>query len=280
MAMTAAMTELQRVLDDIGRVAVAVSGGVDSMTLAVVAHRRLGVGASMLHAVSPAVPPEATARVRRYAERARWHLEVLDAGEFDDPDYLKNPANRCYFCKTNLYGAMAARTTATLASGTNLVDLGDYRPGLEAAAEHGVRHPFVEAGMSKAAVRALARDMGLHDLAELPAAPCLSSRLETGIEVTAERLRLVHAVERLVSEQLQPATVRCRLFHNGIAVQLDPASLAAIQGPAGAVLKRAIERLLAERGQQARLRFEPYRMGSAFHHPARRPAAGVAVHGE
>jgi uncharacterized protein len=280
MAMTAAMTELQHVLDGIGRVAVAVSGGVDSMTLAVVAHRRLVAGASMLHAISPAVPPEATARVRAYAERERWHLEVFDAGEFDDPDYLKNPANRCYFCKTNLYGAMAARTTATLASGTNLDDLGDYRPGLEAAAEHGVRHPFVEAGMSKAAVRALARDMGLHDLAELPAAPCLSSRLETGIEVTPERLELVHAVERLVSEQQNPATVRCRLFHNGIAVQLDPASLAAIQGPAGAVLKRAIERLLAERGQQARLRFEPYRMGSAFHHPARRPAAGVAVHGE
>jgi uncharacterized protein len=275
-----AKTELQRVLDDIGQVAVAVSGGVDSMTLAVVAHRRLGAGASMLHAVSPAVPPEATARVRLHAERERWHLEVLDAGEFDDPDYLKNPANRCYFCKTNLYGAMAARTTATLASGTNLDDLGDYRPGLEAAAEHGVRHPFVEAGMSKAAVRALARDLGLHDLAELPAAPCLSSRLETGIEVTPERLRLVHAVERLVGETLKPATVRCRLFHNGIAVQLDPASLAAIEGPAGAVLQRAVADLLALRGQQARLRFEPYRMGSAFHHPPRRAAAGGAAHGQ
>jgi pyridinium-3,5-biscarboxylic acid mononucleotide sulfurtransferase len=280
MAMTAAMTELQHVLDGIGRVAVAVSGGVDSMTLAVVAHRRLVAGASMLHAISPAVPPEATARVRAYAERERWHLEVFDAGEFDDPDYLKNPANRCYFCKTNLYGAMAARTTATLASGTNLDDLSDYRPGLQAAAEHGVRHPFVEAGMSKAAVRALARAMGLHDLAELPAAPCLSSRLETGIEVTPERLSLVHAVERLVSEALKPATVRCRLFHNGIAVQLDPASLEVIERPSGAALRRAIADLLALRGQQARLRFEPYRMGSAFHHPARRAAAGGAAYGK
>jgi pyridinium-3,5-biscarboxylic acid mononucleotide sulfurtransferase len=273
-------TELQRVLDGIGRVAVAVSGGVDSMTLAVVAHRRLGPGASMLHAVSPAVPPEATARVRAYAGREGWRLEVFDAGEFDDPHYLQNPANRCYFCKTNLYGAMAARSAATLASGTNLDDLGDYRPGLDAAAEHGVRHPFVEAGMSKAAVRALARDLGLHDLAELPAAPCLSSRLETGIAVTAERLALVHAVERLVDEALKPATVRCRLFHNGIAVQLDPASLAAIDGPSGGAVKQAIATLLAERGQQARLRFEPYRMGSAFHHPPRRAAAGGAVHGQ
>jgi pyridinium-3,5-biscarboxylic acid mononucleotide sulfurtransferase len=280
MAMTAAMTELQRVLESIGQVAVAVSGGVDSMTLAVVAHRRLGAAASMLHAVSPAVPPEATARVRAYAEGLGWQLDVMDAGEFADPDYLRNPANRCYFCKTNLYGAMAARTAATLASGTNLDDLGDYRPGLQAATEHGVRHPFVEAGMSKAAVRGLARAMGLDDLAELPAAPCLSSRLETGIEVTAERLQLVHAVERLISEQLKPATVRCRLFHNGIAVQLDPISLAAIEGPSGAALQSAIQHLLDERGQHARLRFEPYRMGSAFHHPARRAAAGVAVHGE
>jgi pyridinium-3,5-biscarboxylic acid mononucleotide sulfurtransferase len=271
--------ELHAVLDGIGRVAIAVSGGVDSMTLAVAAHRRLDADVSMLHAISPAVPPEATARVRAYAEREGWDLKILDAGEFADPDYLRNPANRCYFCKTHLYGAMAARTTATLASGTNLDDLGDYRPGLEAAREHGVRHPFVEAGMSKAAVRALADAMGLHDLAALPAAPCLSSRLETGIDVTPERLRLVHAVERLVGERINPATVRCRLFHDGIAVQLDPASLEEIEGPSGAALKRAIEALLRERGQRAALRFEPYRMGSAFRHPAANRTAAVA-HGE
>jgi pyridinium-3,5-biscarboxylic acid mononucleotide sulfurtransferase len=272
-----AMTELERVLDGIGRVAVAVSGGVDSMTLALAAHRRLGPVAAMLHAVSPAVPPEATARVRDYAARENWQLQILDAGEFDDPDYLKNPANRCYFCKTNLYGAMAARTTAVILSGTNLDDLGDYRPGLQAASEHRVRHPYVEAGIDKAGVRALARHLGVDDLAALPAAPCLSSRLETGIDVTAERLRLVHAVERLVGERLNPPTVRCRLFHDGIAVQLDPASLEAIESDAGAALKRAIADLLAERGEQAALRFEPYRMGSAFRHPSR-PAA-AAAHG-
>ena len=270
--------ELHRALDAIGRVAIAVSGGVDSMTLAVAAGRRLGPRASMLHAISPAVPPEATDRVRRHAEREGWDLAILDAGEFADPDYLKNPANRCYFCKTHLYGAMAARTTATLASGTNLDDLGDYRPGLQAASEHGVRHPYVEAGKDKAAVRALAQAMGLDDLAALPAAPCLSSRLETGIDVTPERLRLVHAVERLVAAHMQPATVRCRLFHDGIAVQLDPASLEEIEGPTGTALRSAIEELLGERGQRAALRFEPYRMGSAFRHPAARRTA--AAHGE
>jgi uncharacterized protein len=121
--------------------------------------------------------------------------------------------------------------------------------------------------------------MGLSDLAALPAAPCLSSRLETGIDVTPERLRLVHAVERLIGERMQPATVRCRLFHDGIAVQLDPASLEEIEGPSGVALKRAIESLLGEHGQEATLRFEPYRMGSAFRHPAARRSL-AAAHGE
>ena len=92
--------------------------------------------------------------------------------------------------------------------------------------------------------------------------------------MTPARLRLVHAVERLVDERLNPATVRCRLFHDGIAIQLDPASLAEVEGPSGAALKHAIEALLDERGQRAALRFEPYRMGSAFRHPARRAAHG------
>jgi uncharacterized protein len=214
----------------------------------------------MVHATSPAVPPEATARVQDHAAREGWRLEVIDAGEFADPDYLANPANRCFFCKTSLYGAIAARTQATIVSGTNLDDLGDWRPGLQAAAAHGVRHPYVEAGIDKRMVRALAGALGLHDLAELPAAPCLSSRLATGIRVTAERLRLVHAVERLIDRELAPLTVRCRLFHDGVAIQLDPDGLARIEAAAAAPLRRAIERIAGASG----VRYEPYRMGSAF----------------
>jgi uncharacterized protein len=252
--------ELAAVLSRIGRVAVAVSGGVDSMTLAIVAGRRHGAFAEMVHATSPAVPPEATARVEAYARREGWRLAIIDAGEFADPDYLANPANRCFFCKTNLYGTIAARTEATIVSGTNLDDLDDWRPGLQAAAARGVRHPYVEAGIDKAGVRALAHALGLDDLAELPAAPCLSSRLATGIRVTPERLQLVHAVERLIDRELAPHTVRCRLFHDGVAIQLDPDGLSRIRESAAAPLRRAIERMAGI----GAVRYEPYRMGSAF----------------
>jgi uncharacterized protein len=258
---------LDAVLGEIGAAAVAVSGGVDSMTLAVVAGRRLGTSVTMVHAVSPAVPPEASARVQAYAEREDWALEVIEAGEFADPDYLKNPANRCFFCKTNLYGTIAAATPATICSGTNLDDLADWRPGLEAATSHGVRHPYVEAEIDKTGVRALARRLGLDDLAELPAAPCLSSRLETGIRVTPERLRLVHAVEGLLQAELAPRTVRCRLLREGVAIQLDAAGLERILAAQSAPLRRSVERLLARHGQTHPVRYEPYRMGSAFHRP-------------
>ena len=132
-----------------GPLAVAVSGGVDSLTLADPRPPAgLGPTALMVHAVSPAVPGEATARVRAEAAREGWDLRVIEAGEFADPAYRANPVNRCFFCKTNLYGAIRQRhRPARWLSGANLDDLGEYRPGLDAAREHGVRHPYVEAGL-------------------------------------------------------------------------------------------------------------------------------------
>ena len=121
---------LERVLEGMGRAAVAVSGGVDSMTLAVVAHRTLGDSASMLHAVSAAVPADATDRVERYARREGWRLRRIDAGELLDARYVANPVNRCYFCKTELYGKAveeaASLGIAHVLDGFNLDDRGDH----------------------------------------------------------------------------------------------------------------------------------------------------------
>lgn len=260
----ARLAALRDVLRTLSPVAVAVSGGVDSMTLAWVTHRILGPAGTVFHAVSAAVPPEATARVQAYAAREGWRLELLDAGEFADADYLQNPVDRCYYCKTHLYQAIARRTTATIVSGANLDDLADYRPGLEAARQCGVRHPLLEAGIDKATVRAIARRAGLLDLADLPAAPCLSSRVETGIRIQPATLTLIHRVERLLVRHLRPRTARCRVRRQGVVVELDPASLDELAPADRTRLAAAIAPLCREAGLAPFLGFEPYRMGGAF----------------
>ncbi|MCW2241442.1 adenine nucleotide alpha-hydrolase family protein [Azospirillum canadense] len=238
-------------LDRHAAIAVAVSGGVDSMTLAAIAHRRRPGAVTMIHAVSPAVPKAATDRVRSRAERDGWALTVTGAGEFEDARYRANPVDRCYFCKANLYDRIRGLTPAdgVIASGANLDDLDDYRPGLRAAAERNVVHPFVEAGITKAEVRALARRHGLDDVAELPAQPCLSSRVETGIAISADDLAFVERAEAALASLLSPgSTLRCRVTQAGIVVELDDpdhpvaaamtASLCADAGRAFAGLRR------------------------------------------
>ena len=260
---------LERVIETIGRVAVAVSGGVDSMTLAVVAHRVLGASATMVHAVSPAVPADATERVERYARREGWRLVRIDAAELLDARYVANPVNRCYFCKTNLYSTIAplAGAGVTIVSGTNTDDLGDFRPGLAAAAEHSVRHPYVECGIGKPAIRAIATRLGLDDLAELPAAPCLSSRVETGIAIDPDVLKAIDACERLVRDVTGAATVRCRVRRDAVVVELDDTALADLEAPRRAALAGEVDERMTAAGVSRVLRFEPYRMGSAFLRP-------------
>jgi pyridinium-3,5-biscarboxylic acid mononucleotide sulfurtransferase len=258
------LDRLDAVLATMDRLAVAVSGGIDSLTLATAAQRVLGGRATMHHATSPAVPAEATQRTRDIAAAQGWSLDVFDAGEFADPEYRANPANRCFFCKINLYGAVAARTTDTIASGTNLDDLGEYRPGLDAARRHGVRHPFVEAGLDKRMVRQLARELGLGALSELPAAPCLSSRIETGIRIEADMLAMVHQAEKLVAAALGPRTVRCRVRKSGVVVELDEAALDRLDAAQESRLRAELAGLAASAGIYRPISFAAYRTGSAF----------------
>lgn len=276
-AVAAPLQRLEAVLSTLPAIACAVSGGVDSLTLATFAHRRFANRVTMFHAVSPAVPDEATRRTKGLAEREGWSLTLIDAGEFAVAQYRANPVNRCYFCKTSLYGAIRPATTAQIVSGTNLDDLGEYRPGLDAAAEHAVRHPFVEAAIDKTTVRALARELGLGDVAELPSAPCLSSRIETGIGIDPQMLAAVHASELLVKERLNPSTVRCRVRATGAVIELDAATLAALDDTHRSTLSGEIAGLFSHRGFMLSVGFAPYRTGSAFlihqlRTPAPRPA--------
>jgi uncharacterized protein len=253
------LKRLQTHLRSIGPMAIAVSGGIDSLTLATAAHRAVA-GVTMHHATSPAVPPEATERTRALAERFGWTLDIFDAGEFERPDYMANPTNRCFYCKTSLYGALSRRSALQIVSGTNTDDLGEYRPGLAAARDHAVRHPFVEAGIGKASVRVLAAELGLGTLSELPSAPCLSSRIETGIAIEAPVLGMVNRAEQIVSAAMQPRTVRCRVRSSGVVIELDTASLSRLTPPLAETLRRDLEAL----GITRPISFAAYVSGSAF----------------
>lgn len=258
----AAIDALGNWFDASGGAAVAVSGGIDSLTLSTVAGRRVGARAAMYHAVSPAVPPEATLRVRELSAREGWNLNVIDANEFGREEYVANPVNRCFYCKQSLYGVIGRHTQSQVVSGANTDDLGEYRPGLDAARDAKVRHPFIELGIGKAAIRRIARELGLGTLSELPASPCLSSRVETGIGITPEMLARIHAAERAVSARLDAASVRCRVRGSGVVIEVDAATLASMGDELRAQLAAEVQRLFP--GGSAAPAFAPYRNGSAF----------------
>lgn len=212
------LAALRRILCDCERLLVAFSGGVDSSFLLRVAVDELGDRVIALTTRSPtAVDDDLALAVALASEWDVRHL-VLDANELEIPGYAANPTNRCYFCKDRLYDIcwdQAQRLgIATVVDGVNEDDLGDYRPGLQAATERLVRHPLAEVGLTKAEIRTASRALGLPTW-DKPSSPCLSSRFPYGTEITLEGLRRVGAAERVL-HRLGFRECRVR-FHDPVA---------------------------------------------------------------
>ena len=211
---------LLQILSSYGRVAVAFSAGVDSTVVAKAAAVACGNDAVAVTAVSQSLPQGEKEEAERLARLIGIRHEILLTQEFSNPDYLKNPLNRCYFCKSELYSRLVAMAPSlgvdVLANGANLDDRGDYRPGMQAAGEFMVRSPLIEAELTKADVRGLARIWGL-PIWDKPASPCLSSRIAYGVEVTPERVRRIDQAEKFLKELLSVRELRVRCEANDLA---------------------------------------------------------------
>jgi uncharacterized protein len=214
----AKVTRLRHLLAGCDSALVAFSGGVDSTFLVRIAHEVLGARCLALTTASPTTPPDDLAEARALAEHIGVAHRVVDTDELQVPGYAENPVDRCRYCKSNLYDICSAeaatRGLAVLMDGVNVDDLSDHRPGLVAAAAHGVRHPLVEAEFSKADIRDASRALGMPTW-DRPASPCLSSRFPYGTAITAEGLDKVAAAERWLRQRgLRELRVR---FHEALA---------------------------------------------------------------
>ena len=227
-AVEAKIIELERWFAGAGRVVVALSGGVDSAVLAALAHRVLGENSLAVTAVSASLSSDELNGVRSLASELSLNYREISTDEIDDPEYVQNAANRCYVCKSHLFSQLeplAQAWDATVVVGTNLDDLGDYRPGLQAAEDFGVASPFVLCCVDKQMVRAIARAIGLDTVADKPASACLASRIPYGVPVTIQRLGAVERLEQFL-HRLGLPIVRVR-HHGDIArIELPPEAFA------------------------------------------------------
>jgi uncharacterized protein len=209
-------------LREYGRVAVAYSGGVDSAVVAQAAQVALGDSAVAVTAVSDSLASGELEEAQALASRIGIRHQVIRTDEFADGNYTRNDPDRCYFCKSELYGRLDALRSElgvdVIASGANLDDGGDHRPGMRAAGEHSVRHPLQECRLGKAAVRSLAKAWGLPAW-DKPATPCLSSRIAYGEEVTPARVRMIDAAESWLRQRgLRLLRVR---YHKGDVARIE-----------------------------------------------------------
>jgi uncharacterized protein len=264
--------EIERRIASLGSCVVAFSGGVDSSLVAALAARALAGRALAVTAVSPALATGELKGAGRVAAAVGIAHETITTGELDRADYARNDRFRCYYCKSELYEQLsrlaADRGYATLLSGANADDVGDWRPGLRAAEEHGVIHPLLEAGVGKQEVRKLARQLRVPS-AEKPASPCLASRLPYGTPVDRQALDQVDRAEQAL-KRLGYRVLRVRHYGPRAKVQLGAEELPrAFSSPAYAAVVSALQ---AEGYAEVRIDQRPFRSGSLNAEPPNRGA--------
>ncbi|HEX7942575.1 MAG TPA: ATP-dependent sacrificial sulfur transferase LarE [Gemmatimonadaceae bacterium] len=269
------MIEKERALRDtlssLGAVVVAYSGGVDSAYLAWVANDTLGDRAVAITADSPSYPERHRQMATRIAEQFGLRHEIIHTSELDRPEYRANPANRCYYCKHELYTHLtriASERRAIVVDGNNADDRGDYRPGRQAAREFGVRSPLDDVNLGKDEIRELARLAGLPVWDE-PASACLSSRIPYHTEVTDEKLRTIERAENVLrAHGFRVCRVR---HHDDLArIELGRAELTrALEPEMSATLVRELK---AIGYRYVTIDLQGYRTGSLNEGLLRRPA--------
>ena len=225
----------------LGSVIVAYSGGVDSSYVAYVANEELGPAAICITGQSASLPSYQQAEIDRVIAQFGFHHEVIQTKELENPSYSANNADRCYFCKDELYSKLeaiaASRGIECIVDGSTTDDLGDYRPGRKAATQHAVRSPLIEVGLSKNEVRELSRRAGLPTW-DKPASPCLSSRIAYGTTVTIERLQKVDRGEEILRE-FGFREFRVRHHDTLVRLEISPAEMDRV------LEKEVIDRLAA-----------------------------------